>query len=86
MVFSGAVIAVLVVGVVTLNALLAQTAFHLREEQSRLDDLHERQIMLTDQVAHLSAPGTVAKWARQHDMVMPAAGDVHILPVPGSGG
>jgi hypothetical protein len=85
MVLSSAVIAVLVVGVVTLTALLAQTAFHLRETQGRLGGLEERQVMLTDQVAHLSSPGAVAKWARQHDMVMPAAGDVHILPVPGSG-
>jgi cell division protein FtsB len=86
MVVSAAVLAVLVVGVVALSAFLAQTAFHLREVQGHLDDLHERQVMLTDQVAHLSSPGAVAKWARQHDMVMPASGDVHILPVPGSGG
>jgi cell division protein FtsB len=83
---SGAVIAVLVVGIVTLTALLAQTAFHLQEVQGRLDGLDQRQVMLTDQVAHLSSPGAVAKWARQHDMVMPAAGDVHILPVAGTGG
>jgi hypothetical protein len=85
-VVSGAVLALLVVGVVTLSAFLAQTAFHLREVEGNLHDLDERQVMLTDQVAHLSSPGAVAKWARQHDMVMPASGDVHILPVPGSGG
>lgn len=83
--FTGVVVTLLVVGVVALNALVAQTAFHMREAEGRLADLHRIGVQLTDDAARLSSPGVVAAWARHHDMVTPAAGEVHILRVPGSG-
>jgi hypothetical protein len=85
LVFTGIVVTVLIVGVVTLNAFLAQAAFQMRTAEGRLEGLRRDQLRLTDEAARLSSPVLVAAWARQHDMVTPAAGDVHILRVPGSG-
>ena len=85
LVFAGAIVTVLVVGVVALNALLAQTAFHMREAEARVADLQRANVRLTDEAARLSSPVEVATWARRHGMVTPAAGSVHVLQVPGSG-
>lgn len=85
LILSGLVVSALIVGVVTLNALLAQAAFATRATQTRLDVLQREQIRLTDQAARRSSPVLVAAWARRHDMVIPAAGEVHVLRVPGSG-
>ena len=71
--------------VVTLNALLAQTAFQMQAEQDRVETLQRDAVLLTEQAARLSSPVVVATWARRHDMVTPAPGEVHILRVPGSG-
>jgi hypothetical protein len=83
--FAGVVVTVLVVGVVALNALVAQTAFHMRAAEDTLSDLRRTGVQLTDDAARLSSPVVVAAWARHHQMVTPAAGEVHILRVPGSG-
>ena len=82
--FAGIVVTAVIVGVVALNALLAQTAFQMRTAQARLDDLRREQIGLTDEAARLSSPVLVARWARRHEMVTPAPGAVHILRVPGT--
>jgi Tfp pilus assembly protein PilV len=79
------VVTVLIVGVVTLNALLAQAAFQMQATQDRVQALQRETVQLTDEAARRSAPGAVATWARHHDMVTPAPGEVHILRVPGAG-
>ena len=85
LVFAGVVVSALIVGVVALNALLAQAAFATRAAQSRLDDLRREQVQLTHEAAQLSSPGVVATWARRHGMVVPAAGNVNVLRLSGSG-
>jgi cell division protein FtsB len=85
LVFTGVVVTVLIVGVVALNAFLAQAAFQIRSAETRLEELRRDQLQLTDEAARQSSPVLVAAWARQHDMVTPAPGEVHILRVPGSG-
>lgn len=82
---TGVVATVLIVGVVALNAFLAQAAFQMRSAEGRLEELRRDQLRLTDQAARLSSPVLVAAWARQHGMVTPASGEIHILRVPGSG-
>jgi hypothetical protein len=79
------VVTVLIVGVVTLNALLAQAAFQMQASQDRVQTLQRETVRLTDEAARRSSPVVVATWARRHDMVTPAPGEVHILRVPGSG-
>jgi len=84
-VFAGVVVTLLVVGIVAVNALLAQTAFHMREAEARDADLRRATVQLTEEAARLSSPAVVATWARRHGMVTPPAGSVHVLQVPGSG-
>jgi hypothetical protein len=85
LVFTGVIVTALIVGVVALNAFLAQAAFQIRSAEGRLQELRRDQLQLTDEAARQSSPVLVAAWARQHDMVTPAPGEVHILRVPGSG-
>ena len=82
---SGILVTVLVVGLVALNALLAQTAFHMNEAQEQLSDLRRANVELTEEAARLSSPVVVATWARRHRMVTPDVGEVHVLHVAGSG-
>jgi len=70
----------LVVGVVALNALLAQTAFAVHGMQSRVSSLQEQRDVLATQAAELSSPSRIAKWASRYHMVLPTT--VVILHVP----
>jgi hypothetical protein len=85
LVFTGVVVSALIVGVVALNALLAQAAFGTRAAQARLDVLRSEQVRLIDEAARSSSPVVVATWARRHGMVTPRPGEVHVLRVPGTG-
>jgi hypothetical protein len=80
MVFASAVIALLVVGVVAVNALFAQTAFAVHSMQSHLTELSEQHDVLATTEARLSAPGRIATWAERYQMVLPE--NVVILRVP----
>jgi cell division protein FtsL len=81
--FAGVVVSVLVMGLVALNAMLVQTTYGMQTVRTQVADLAEEQVQLSDQVASLSSPETVALWARQHDLAMPQPGDTIILAVPG---
>ncbi|HEY7667443.1 MAG TPA: hypothetical protein VIE12_04895 [Actinomycetota bacterium] len=71
----------MIVGVVALNAMLAQTAFATHAARADLAELVERHEVLVKQLATSSAPGRLADWARSQGMVMPDR--VAILSVPG---
>ncbi len=79
--FSATVIIAMIVGVVALNAMLAQTAFAMHAVRSELTELTERHEVLVKQLATSSAPGRLADWADSQGMVTPDR--VAILPVPG---
>jgi hypothetical protein len=78
------VVIAMVVGVVALNAMLAQTAFAMHAAREDLAGLTERHEVLVKQLATASAPDRLADWARTQGMVPPAR--VEILPVPGVAG
>ena len=80
-VFASVVIGAMVVGLVALNAVLAQTSFRIDDLDAKLADLTDRNTVLTRQVADRSAPGRIADWAARHGMRLPD--DIHILLVPG---
>lgn len=80
MVFSSVVIVLLVLGVVTMNALFAQTAFAVHSTQTRVTQLAEQHDVLATDVARLSSPSRIAEWAEHFRMVLPD--DVVILRVP----
>jgi hypothetical protein len=79
--FSASVMIAMIVGVVALNAMLAQTAFAIHAARTGLAELAERHEVLVKQLATSSAPDRLAEWARSQGMVEPTR--VEILPVPG---
>ena len=83
LVFASIVIVALVIGVVAVNALFAQTAFAVHSLQSRVTELSEQHDVLATTAARLSSPSRIASWAERYHMVSPD--DVIILRVPGFG-
>jgi hypothetical protein len=81
-VFSASVVIAMVVGVVALNAMLAQTAFALHATRAELATLTERHEVLVKQLATASSPDRLAGWATAQGMAEPSR--VEILPVPGT--
>ncbi len=81
--FASALIGLLILGVVTMNALLAQSSFRIDDLTQRIGDLSQQYLQLTRLQATLSAPGRIAAWAHRHGMRLPD--DIHILHVPGRG-
>jgi cell division protein FtsL len=80
MLFASLVIVLLVLGVVAMNALFAQTAFAVHSTQTRVTELAEQHDVLATDVAQLSSPSRIAAWAERYRMVLPD--DVVILRVP----
>jgi cell division protein FtsL len=78
--FASIVIVLLVVGVVALNALFAQTAFAVHSMQTHLAALNEQHDVLATDAARLSSPSRIATWAERYQMVLPD--NVVILRVP----
>ena len=71
LIFATTIVVMLVVGVVAINALFAQTAFAIHETQARVADLREQQAVLATESARLSSPGRIAEWAARSQMVVP---------------
>ncbi len=65
------VVGAMVLGIVSLNALLAQTSFHIDELERRVAELSQQNVELVRERAHLSAPGRIAEWARRNGMRLP---------------
>jgi cell division protein FtsL len=79
LVFASIVIVALVIGVVAINALFAQTAFSVHTLQSRVTELAEQHDVLATNAARLSSPSRITSWAERYHMVAPD--DVIILRV-----
>jgi cell division protein FtsL len=80
LVFASVVIVLLVIGVVALNALFAQTAFAVHSMQTHVAALDEQRDVLATAEARLSSPSRIATWAERYQMVLPD--NVVILRVP----
>ena len=80
LVFASILIVALVIGVVAINALFAQTAFSVHTLQSRVTELAEQHDVLATNAARLSSPSRITSWAERYHMVAPD--DVIILRVP----
>lgn len=79
--FAAVVVGLLVLGLVTLNAFVAQSSFRIDHLQARVDEQSQRYQALERQAAHLSAPGRIAAWASRHAMRTPE--DISVLHVSG---
>lgn len=79
--FAAVVVGLLVLGLVTLNAFVAQSSFRIDHLRARVDEQSQRYQALERQAAHLSAPGRIAAWASRHAMRTPE--DISVLHVSG---
>lgn len=64
-------VAPMLIGIVSLNALLAQTSFRVDEAERRIEELSREHLSLLHEQARLSAPGRIAAWARRNGMRLP---------------
>jgi hypothetical protein len=83
-VFTAVVVSALVVGLVSVNAMRVDAAYRSRSLAGQVGSLRDDQRTLVNDVARLSSPSRIGRWARAEGLVHPAAGDVVILQVPGS--
>lgn len=70
-IFATVVLGSMVLGIVSLNALLAQQSFRIDEAERRIDTLETERLDLVHEQATLSAPGRIAAWARRNGMRLP---------------
>ena len=78
------VLSSLVVGLVSVNAMRVDAAYRSRSLTEQVRILNDEQRILVNDVAHLSSPSRIGRWAHRQGLVHPAPGDVVILQVPGS--
>jgi cell division protein FtsL len=79
---SAVIVTALVLGLVALQALLAQESFKIDDLQSRLDRLTQLNEEYGLAAARLGSPSRIAAEARNLGMTLPAGGIV-VLHVPG---
>jgi cell division protein FtsL len=65
------VIGVMVVGIVSVSALVVQGGFRMDELRDRIGALTQEHEILTKEVAERSSPARVQSWARRAGLVMP---------------
>jgi hypothetical protein len=80
LILSSVLVGSMVLGLVALNALLAQSSFRVDDLEARVGVLTQENLELTRQQAALSAPGRIAAWARSHGMRLPD--EIRFLHVP----
>lgn len=80
LILSSVLVGSMVLGLVALNALLAQSSFRVDDLEERVGILTQENLELTRQQAALSAPGRIAAWARSHGMRLPD--EIRFLHVP----
>ena len=76
------VVGSMVLGLVSLNALLAKASFRVDDLSTRIDALEVDHLELVSEQAELSAPGRIAEWARRNGMRLPD--DIRLLHAPGA--
>jgi cell division protein FtsL len=85
LVLTSVLIGGLVFGVVTLQALVAQTSFQMEELGRRGVTLRQEHDELRLEIARLSSPRRIAKEASEQGLRLPDPSEVKTLPVRGSG-
>jgi cell division protein FtsL len=80
-VVSASVVVLMVLGLVALNALLAQTSFKIDDLQQRVEDLSQSVDQRSYDAARLSSPRRI--WQAAHDLgLIPPEGGIQVLHVP----
>jgi cell division protein FtsL len=70
-VFSAVVVTAVVSAAVSLSAMIVQASFRVGELEAQIVELAGREEVLAIDVAELSSPSRVARWADDRGMVMP---------------
>jgi hypothetical protein len=83
-VLTAVVVSSLVVGLVSVNAMRVDAAYRDRSLSAQVRALSDEQRTLVNDVARLSSPSRIGRWAHRQGLVHPAPGDVVILQVPGA--
>lgn len=78
-VLTAIVVTVLIVGIVSISALLVRASFRVETIRETLSALQAEHAELTIEAVTLSAPSRIADWARNRGMVR--AGDVQVLRI-----
>ena len=76
------VVVPMIVGLVALSAVLAQTSFTVDALTTRVNTLDQKRAELRKEVAVFSAPDRVSTWALKQGMVPPDPHNVHVLHPP----
>ena len=82
-VLTAVVVSSLVVGLVSVNAMRVDAAYRSRSLAEEIRTMSGERRTLVNDVARLSSPSRVGRWAVRRGLVHPAAGDVVILQVRG---
>ena len=82
-VLTAVVVSTLVVGLVAVNAMRVDAAYRSRSLVEEIRTMSDERRILVNDVAHLSSPSRIGRWAVREGLVHPAPGDVVILQVPG---
>jgi cell division protein FtsL len=78
------VVASLTVGIVSVNAMRVDAAYEAHVIRERVGLMTDERRTLVNDVAHLSSPSRIGRWAHANGLVHPEADDVVILQVPGT--
>jgi len=85
-VLSGLLVGSLVIGIVTLQALVSQTAFRMQDLQAHNRALQQEYGARSLSVARLTSPDRIAAAARRAGLVLPDPSHIYTLHVPGPRG
>jgi cell division protein FtsL len=80
LVFAALIVTALVGGAASLSAMLVQASFRVDELEATVGELTDHGEVLVTEIAELSSPSRIARWAEDRGMVMPD--DVVALRVP----
>ena len=83
-VVTGAVVVAIMLGLVAVNALLAQTSFRIGDLQTRIGRLTQSYEQRRMQAAQVSSPAHLAKVAARLGLVVPQSGIIILTPPPAS--
>jgi cell division protein FtsL len=84
-VVTGVVVVAIMLGLVALNALLAQSSFRIGDLQTRIEQLTQSYQQRSLEAAQVSSPAHLAKVAAQLGLVVPQGGVVILTPPPAGG-
>jgi len=71
LVFSALIVTAIVAAAASLSAMLVQASFRVDEMEAAVAELSDHGEVLVTDIAELSSPSRIAKWAEGQGMVMP---------------